>query len=148
MVSRVSTEQDLNQQMLTQLFGKPQAIFLSAGILAGCVATPDIAAVIATRNRDEILALDADVVIHAARLAPPYGSHDADIIPLLASLVPPDAIALQLVKLGYLKDEVRLKPGGTFFMSYGYNVWGAFAGQTPNSVAMGREGPSVTRSRP
>ncbi|MCX6882789.1 MAG: prepilin-type N-terminal cleavage/methylation domain-containing protein, partial [Verrucomicrobia bacterium] len=29
--------------------------------------------------------------------------------------------------LGYLKDEVRLKPGGTFFMSYGYNVWGAFA---------------------
>ncbi|NWG86393.1 MAG: FHIPEP family type III secretion protein, partial [Hydrogenophilaceae bacterium] len=33
-VSRVSTEQDLNQQMLTQLFGKPQAIFLAAGILA------------------------------------------------------------------------------------------------------------------
>jgi flagellar biosynthesis protein FlhA len=32
-VSRVSTEQDLNQQMLTQLFGKPQAIFLAAGIL-------------------------------------------------------------------------------------------------------------------
>jgi len=36
-------------------------------------------------------------------------------------------------KLGYLKDEVRLRPGGTFFMSYGYNVWGAFAGQTPNT---------------
>ncbi len=33
-VSRVSTEQDLNQQMLSQVFGKPQAIFLSAGILA------------------------------------------------------------------------------------------------------------------
>ncbi len=32
-VSRVSTEQDLNQQMLAQIFGKPQAIFLSAGIL-------------------------------------------------------------------------------------------------------------------
>ncbi len=32
-VSRVSTEQDLNQQMLAQVFGKPQAIFLSAGIL-------------------------------------------------------------------------------------------------------------------
>ena len=26
------------------------------------------------------------------------------LIPLLASLVPPDAIATQLVKLGYLKD--------------------------------------------
>ena len=36
-------------------------------------------------------------------------------------------------KLGYLDDEVRLRPGGTFFMSYGYNVWGAFAGQTPNT---------------
>ncbi len=35
--------------------------------------------------------------------------------------------------LGYLKDEVRLKPGGLFFMSYGYNVWGAFAGNTPNT---------------
>ena len=36
-------------------------------------------------------------------------------------------------KLGYLKDEVRLRPGGTFFMSYGYNVWGAFAGQSHSS---------------
>ncbi len=35
--------------------------------------------------------------------------------------------------LGYLKDEVRLKPGGTFLMIYGYNVWGAFAGNTPNT---------------
>ncbi len=35
--------------------------------------------------------------------------------------------------LGYLKDEVRLKPGGSFFMSYGYNVWGAFAGNNPNT---------------
>jgi prepilin-type N-terminal cleavage/methylation domain-containing protein/prepilin-type processing-associated H-X9-DG protein len=36
-------------------------------------------------------------------------------------------------KLGYLEDEVRLKPGGTSFMSYGYNVWGAFAGNDPNT---------------
>ena len=35
--------------------------------------------------------------------------------------------------LGYMQDEVRLKPGGTFFMSYGYNVWGAFAGNNPNT---------------
>ncbi len=36
-------------------------------------------------------------------------------------------------KLGYLDDEIRLRPGGVSFMSYGYNVWGAFAGQTPNT---------------
>ena len=33
---------------------------------------------------------------------------------------------------GYLADEVRLVPGSTNFMSYGYNVWGAFAGIVPN----------------
>lgn len=37
----------------------------------------------ATNNIDEILALEADVVIHAARLQPPYDSHDADICRLL-----------------------------------------------------------------
>ncbi len=34
---------------------------------------------------------------------------------------------------GYFQDEVRLRPGGKHFMSYGYNVWGAFAGQNPNT---------------
>ncbi|PIX96161.1 MAG: flagellar biosynthesis protein FlhA [Hydrogenophilales bacterium CG_4_9_14_3_um_filter_63_34] len=33
-VSRVSSEEDLNQQILSQMFGRPQAIFLTAGILA------------------------------------------------------------------------------------------------------------------
>jgi len=33
---------------------------------------------------------------------------------------------------GYLADEVRLVPGGKSFMSYGYNVWGAYAGLVPN----------------
>jgi prepilin-type N-terminal cleavage/methylation domain-containing protein/prepilin-type processing-associated H-X9-DG protein len=33
---------------------------------------------------------------------------------------------------GYLAGEVRLVPGGKSFMSYGYNVWGAYAGLTPN----------------
>ena len=32
-VSRVSSEQDLNQQLLGQVFAKPQAVFLTAGIL-------------------------------------------------------------------------------------------------------------------
>jgi flagellar biosynthesis protein FlhA len=33
-VSRVSSEQDLNQQILGQMFGKPQALFMTAGILS------------------------------------------------------------------------------------------------------------------
>jgi flagellar biosynthesis protein FlhA len=32
-VSRVSSEEDLNQQLLGQMFGKPQAIYMTAGIL-------------------------------------------------------------------------------------------------------------------
>lgn len=52
---------------------------------AGEIARRPATGVIATRDIEEILALDADVVIHCARLAPPYGSHDADIIRLLAS---------------------------------------------------------------
>jgi len=33
---------------------------------------------------------------------------------------------------GYMQDEVRLRSGSTNFMSYGYNVWGAYAGLVPN----------------
>lgn len=39
----------------------------------------------ATHRIEDILALDADVVIHAARLSPPYGAHDESIIRLLRS---------------------------------------------------------------
>lgn len=56
-----------------------------AGRDAGDIARRDPTGVIATRDIDAILALDADVVIHCARLAPPYGSHDAEIVRLLAS---------------------------------------------------------------
>ena len=56
-----------------------------AGRDAGDIARRPPTGVIATRDVDEILALDADVVIHCARLAPPYGSHDAEILKLLAS---------------------------------------------------------------
>lgn len=52
---------------------------------AGDIARRPPTGVLATRDVEAILALDADVVIHAARLAPPYGSHDADILKLLAS---------------------------------------------------------------
>ena len=56
-----------------------------AGKDAGTIARREPTGVLATRDVDTILALDADVVIHAARLAPPYGSHDADIVRLLAA---------------------------------------------------------------
>ena len=56
-----------------------------AGRDAGDIAKRPATGVIATRDVDQILALEADVVIHCARLAPPYGSHDAEILKLLAS---------------------------------------------------------------
>ena len=56
-----------------------------AGRDAGDIARRPPTGVIATRDVEEILALDADVVIHCARLAPPYGSHDAEILRLLTA---------------------------------------------------------------
>ena len=41
--------------------------------------------VLATDNVDEILALDADIVIHSPMLQPPYSHHNEDICRLLAS---------------------------------------------------------------
>jgi hypothetical protein len=52
---------------------------------AGEIARRPPTGVIATDDVEAILALEADVVIHAARLAPPYGSHDAELARLLAS---------------------------------------------------------------
>ena len=51
-----------------------------AGDLAGRPAT----GVLATSDVAEILAMDADVVVHAGRIGP-YGSHDDDLIRLLES---------------------------------------------------------------
>lgn len=56
-----------------------------AGRDAGELARRPATGVLATRDVEQILALDADVVIHAARLAPPYGAHDAELVRLLAS---------------------------------------------------------------
>ncbi len=52
---------------------------------AGEIARRPLTGVVATNDVAKILALEADVVIHAARLAPPYGSHDAEILRLLAA---------------------------------------------------------------
>lgn len=55
-----------------------------AGQDAGQLARRPETGVLATRSAEEILELDADVVVHAARLGP-YGSHDADLVALLES---------------------------------------------------------------
>ncbi|MFI5915900.1 hypothetical protein [Dactylosporangium sp. NPDC051541] len=56
-----------------------------AGRDAGDIARRDPTGVVATRDVEAILALDADVVIHAPRLRPDYGAHDDDICRLLRS---------------------------------------------------------------
>lgn len=52
---------------------------------AGDIARRDKTGVIATDSIDDILSLDADVVIHAARLGSDHTAHDADIARLLGS---------------------------------------------------------------
>ncbi|MCP4577921.1 MAG: hypothetical protein GY846_16730, partial [Deltaproteobacteria bacterium] len=56
-----------------------------AGKDAGDIARRDPTGVIATRSKDDILNIDADVVIHTPRLQPPYAHHNKDICRLLAS---------------------------------------------------------------
>ncbi|WP_068878362.1 MULTISPECIES: hypothetical protein [unclassified Phenylobacterium] len=107
---------------------------------AGDIARRDPTGVIATRDVDEILALDADVVIHCARLAPPYGSHDAEIIRLLAS--GKNVISIN----GYSRPqhwpaarrkalEAACAEGGTSLMAAGLNP--GFAGEQLAVVASG-----------
>ena len=56
-----------------------------AGRDAGELARRPPTGVLATNDRARVLALDADVVVHAGRIVPPYGSHDADLVALLES---------------------------------------------------------------
>ncbi|MFD1189581.1 NAD(P)H-dependent amine dehydrogenase family protein [Phenylobacterium conjunctum] len=111
-----------------------------AGRDAGDIARRPPTGVIATRDIDEILALDADVVIHCARLAPPYGSHDAEILKLLAS--GKNVISIN----GYSKPshaepqrlaalEAACRQGGSTLMAAGLNP--GFAGEQLAVVASG-----------
>jgi 2,4-diaminopentanoate dehydrogenase len=52
---------------------------------AGDIARRDVTGVKATRRLDEILSLDADVVLHCPRIQPPYAHHNRDLCQLLAS---------------------------------------------------------------
>ena len=56
-----------------------------AGLDAGEIARRPPTGVIATKDPEAILALDADVVVHCARISPPYGSDEGEIERLLAS---------------------------------------------------------------
>ena len=56
-----------------------------AGRDAGDLARRPPTGVIATNNMDEILALDADIVIHTARITSPYSALNRDVSRLLAS---------------------------------------------------------------
>lgn len=111
-----------------------------AGQDAGDIARRGPTGVIATRDIDEILALDADVVIHCARLAPPYGSHDAEIIRLLASgknVISINGYSRPSHWSGERRDalEAACRAGGTSLMSAGLNP--GFAGEQLAVVASG-----------
>ncbi|MBU3917116.1 hypothetical protein KKA14_16405 [bacterium] len=56
-----------------------------AGRDVGDLLHIDPIGVTATKNINDILALDADVVVHTARIQPPYTHHNQDICRLLAS---------------------------------------------------------------
>jgi hypothetical protein len=56
-----------------------------AGRDAGEIARRDATGIRATDQIEDIVAIDADIVIHAPRLQPPYEAHDGDILRLLAS---------------------------------------------------------------
>jgi hypothetical protein len=55
------------------------------GTDAGEIAHRDATGVLASNDIEEILALDADVVLHTAQIQSPYSAHNRDICRLLAS---------------------------------------------------------------
>jgi 2,4-diaminopentanoate dehydrogenase len=56
-----------------------------AGLDAGTIARRAETGIHATRRIDDILALDADVVLHTPRLSNPYSGQNSEVIQLLAS---------------------------------------------------------------
>lgn len=111
-----------------------------AGRDAGEIARRPPTGVRATRDVEEILALDADVVIHAARLAPPYGAHDAELARILAS--GKDVISINGYSHPRHWGPARLAPleaacrsGGSTLAGAGLNP--GFAGEQLALVASG-----------
>jgi len=56
-----------------------------AGVDAGDIARRPTTGIIATNDIEDILSLDADIVVHTARIQPPYTHHNETICRLLAS---------------------------------------------------------------
>lgn len=111
-----------------------------AGRDAGDIARRPPTGVIATRDVEEILALDADVVIHCARLAPPYGSHDAEILKLLAAgknVISINGYSRAQHWTGARREalDAACAAGGTTLMAAGLNP--GFAGEQLAVVASG-----------
>ncbi|WP_421737256.1 hypothetical protein [Caulobacter sp.] len=111
-----------------------------AGKDAGDIARRPPTGVIATRDIDEILNLDADVVIHCARLAPPYGSHDAEILKLLAAgknVISINGYSRPRHWTGQRREalEAACVAGGTTLMAAGLNP--GFAAEQLAVVATG-----------
>jgi hypothetical protein len=111
-----------------------------AGKDAGDIARRAQTGVIATNDVDAILALEADVVIHAGRLAPPYGSHDAELIRILES--GKNVISINGYSVPGHGDEGRraaleaaCRKGGVSLMGAGLNP--GFAGEQLAVIASG-----------
>jgi hypothetical protein len=111
-----------------------------AGRDAGELARRPASGVIATDDMRRIVELDADVVVHAARIVPPYGSHDEDIVALLES--GKNVISIN----GYTHPahwagarietlEAACRRGGASLMAAGLNP--GFAGEQLAVVATG-----------
>jgi hypothetical protein len=97
-----------------------------AGLDAGDIARRPRTGVVATRGIDDIVALQADVVIHCARLPMPYGGGAAEIARLLES--GKNVISINgYSRPGYWDAERRAlleaacRKGGTTLMSAGLN---------------------------
>lgn len=111
-----------------------------AGRDAGEIVRRAPVGVTATNDIDAILALDADIVIHAARLQPPTDSHDTDICRLLTSgknvvsinggTYPPHWAPARRARF-----EAACDAGGTSFMGAGLNP--GFAAEKLAAAASG-----------
>ncbi len=96
------------------------------GCDAGVIANRESMGVIATRSIEEILDIDADVVIHAPRIQFPYAAHNEDICRLLASgknliTINGQSVPAYHGKLYLKRFEDACRQGGSTFFSTGLN---------------------------
>ncbi|SKB05332.1 NAD(P)H-dependent amine dehydrogenase family protein [Aeromicrobium choanae] len=110
-----------------------------AGRDVGDLARRDATGVLATSDVDEILALDADVVVHAGRIGP-YGAHDDEIVALLESgknVLSINGYTDPFVHPGERLDRLRAaaERGGVTLMGVGLNP--GFIGEQVAVLATG-----------